>query len=294
MMIIETVAIMAPGHMGHAIGGHLVKAGLKVITNLEGRSDATLARAAGAGIIDVGSDSALVGEADILLSILAPAHALEFARRTAKAVAREHADILFVDCNAISPATAAEVAAILGAVGTACVDASIRGGAPLGGRPQPRIYASGPGADDFRALSQYGLDIQCIGSKPGQASGLKICAASFSKGVVLLMIQAFVAARALGVEKELREELQSHAAFKDAERRAPNLGPDAYRWAGEMDEIAGTFAATGLSPKTFEGFAALCRLAESTPMGAETKETMAPGQDLDEISDILLRALAEN
>ena len=48
-MAVETVAIMAPGHMGHAIGAHLAKAGLRVITNLEGRSSDTKARAARAG-----------------------------------------------------------------------------------------------------------------------------------------------------------------------------------------------------------------------------------------------------
>ena len=292
-MVVETVAIMAPGQMGHAIGAHLVKAGLRVITNLEGRGNDTKARAARAGIIDVGSDAVMVGEADILLSILPPANAVEFARRTAEAVKAEGAELLFVDCNAISPATAAEVAGILGAAGINCVDASIRGGAPLEGRPQPRIYASGPGAEDFLALNQYGLDIHAIGSRPGQASGLKICAASVSKGIVLLMVQAFVAARALGVEKELRQELQDGPAFKGAERRAPNLGPDATRWAGEMDEIAATFAATGLSPKTFEGLAELCRLVEATPMGKQTKENMPLGKDLDEISDILVKALSE-
>ncbi len=292
-MVVETVAIMAPGQMGHAIGAHLVKAGLRVITNLEGRGEDTLARAARAGIIDAGSDAAMVREADILLSILPPGNAVEFARRAAEAIKETSADLLYVDCNAISPATAAQVADILGAVGINCVDASIRGGAPLGDRPQPRIYASGPGAEDFRALNDFGLDIHAIGSRPGQASGLKICAASVSKGVVLLMVQAFAAARALGVEKELREELQAHPAFKGAERRAPNLGPDATRWASEMDEIAGTFAAIGLSPRTYEGFAELCRLVESTPMGKQTKENMPLGKDLDEISDILVKALGE-
>jgi 3-hydroxyisobutyrate dehydrogenase-like beta-hydroxyacid dehydrogenase len=290
-MAIKTIAIMAPGHMGHAIGAHLAKAGLRVITNLEDRSADTHTRAERAGIEDVGSDARLVNEADMLLSILPPANAVAFARRAAEAIAASGTDLLYIDCNAISPATAAEIADILRAVGTACVDASIRGGAPLNDRPQPRIYASGPGADDFQALNAYGLDILAIGDQPGQASGLKICAASVSKGVVLLMVQAFAAARALGVEKELREELQSHSAFKGAERRAPNLGPDAYRWASEMDEIAGTFAATGLSPRTYEGFADLCRLVESTPMGKQTKENMPLGKDLDEISDILVKAL---
>ena len=69
-MSAETIAIMAPGQMGHAIGGHLVSQGLRVIPNLEGRGPDTQARAARAGIIDVGSDSTLVDQAEMVLSVL--------------------------------------------------------------------------------------------------------------------------------------------------------------------------------------------------------------------------------
>ena len=146
-MSAETIAIMAPGHMGHAIGMHLVSQGLRVITNLEGRSADTEARATRAGIIDVGSDAALVDEADMVLSVLPPGDAVGLAGRIAAAAAKERAEFLFVDCNAISPATAQEIAGILAGVGIKCVDAAIRGGAAVDGKPQPRIYASGPGAE---------------------------------------------------------------------------------------------------------------------------------------------------
>ncbi len=286
----KTIAIMAPGHMGHALGGHLVRQGLRVITNLEGRSADTRARAARAGMEDVGSDAALIGQADMLLSVLPPGNAVEFARRIAAAVEAQPAEFLFVDCNAISPATAAEIAGILDAVGIRCVDAAIRGGAPVDGKPQPRIYVSGPGAEAFEALNAYGLDIRKVGTRAGQASGLKIAGAAVSKGVVLLVLQAFATARALGMEKELREDLGEDAQLRAAERRAPNFGPDAYRWATEMDEIAATVGATGLSPKTFEGFADLCRLAEGTSLGAQTKEDTSARSDFDAIVEILAEA----
>jgi 3-hydroxyisobutyrate dehydrogenase-like beta-hydroxyacid dehydrogenase len=174
------------------------------------------------------------------------------------------------------------------------VDAAIRGGAAVEGRPQPRIYASGPGAEEFAALNAYGLDIHDIGDKAGQASGLKICGAAVSKGVVLLTLQAFVAAKAMGVEKELRDDLGANAQLKAAERRAPNVGPDAYRWASEMDEIAATMDAAGLSPRTFEGFAALCRLVDGTELGNQTKEDKSTRTDFDAIVDILAEAASRS
>lgn len=290
----KTIAIMAPGHMGHAIGGHLVSQGLRVITNLEGRGADTFARAARAGIIDVGSDAALIHEADMLLSVLPPGNAVEFARRIAAAVESAPAEFLFVDCNAIAPGTAAAIAGILSAVGIDCVDAAIRGGAAVDGKPQPRIYASGPGADRFAALNAFGLDIHDIGGAPGRASGLKICAAAVSKGVVLLALQAFTCARTLGVQELLGEELDNNPALASARRRAANFGPDAYRWATEMDEIAATMEAAGLSPGTFEGFAALCRLAEGTALGQQTKEDKTARSDFDGVVELLAEAASRS
>ncbi len=289
----KTIAIMAPGQMGHAIGGHLVSQGLRVITNLEGRGPDTRARAARAGIEDVGSDSALVHEADMVLSVLPPGNAVELARRIA-ATAGDGAEFLYVDCNAISPATAAEIAQIMAGAGIQCVDAAIRGGAAVDGKPQPRIYASGPGADRFAALNAFGLDIHDIGGAPGRASGLKICAAAVSKGLVLLAIQAFTCARVLGVQELLGEELDNNPALASARRRAANFGPDAYRWATEMDEIAATMEAAGLSPGTFEGFAALCRLAEGTALGQQTKEDKTARSDFDGVVELLAEAASRS
>lgn len=293
-MTIDTIAIMAPGNMGHAVGAHLVREGLRVITNLEGRSADTKARANKAGMDDVASDEALVREADIVLSILPPGRAVAFAQRIAKAIKATSAEPLFVDCNAISPATAAEVAGILDAVGIKCVDAAIRGGPASAGKPQPRIYASGPGVAEFQALNDFGLDIRDVGPIPGQASGLKMCAAAVSKGLVVLTVQAFVAARVLGIDDDLRKELEGDATVSRAARRAPNLGPDAYRWAEEMDEIAATVASTGLTPKILEGMAEFCRFVEATPLGAQKKGQLTLGRDFDEVVEVLAGAISKD
>lgn len=289
----DTIAIVAPGHMGHAIGAHLAGQGLRVITNLEGRSAETAARAARSGMEDVGSDWALVEEASMVLSILPPANAVEFARGIAAAARDGSKKPLFVDCNAISPATAAEVAAILATAGIACVDAAIRGGAPVDGKPQPRIYASGEGAERFAELGKHGLDIRVVGPVAGQASALKMCAAAISKGMVALVVESFICARALGIEGGLREEVMGGGALDRIARRAPNIGPDAYRWASEMDEIAGTMAANGLPPETFAGMAALCRFVEGTPIGRQTKETMTLGTEFESLIAALAEALPQ-
>ncbi len=51
-----TVGIISPGDMGHAIGAVLRQHGLRVLTNLQGRSARTVALAAQAGMTDVDDD----------------------------------------------------------------------------------------------------------------------------------------------------------------------------------------------------------------------------------------------
>ena len=72
-----TVAVVAPGDMGHAVGRVLVDHGVRVVTALAGRSARTAELAAKAGIADLGDDRALLDQSDMLLSILPPARAVD-------------------------------------------------------------------------------------------------------------------------------------------------------------------------------------------------------------------------
>ena len=74
-MRIETIAVVAPGDMGHAVGAVLKSNGLRVVTPLAGRSARTRALAAAAGIEDLGDEVAVVRAAVALLAILVPAQA---------------------------------------------------------------------------------------------------------------------------------------------------------------------------------------------------------------------------
>ena len=71
-MTLKTVAVVAQGDMGAGTGGQLVRHGLRVITNLSGRSARSRALAEQAGMEDAGDDATLIQEADMFLSILPP------------------------------------------------------------------------------------------------------------------------------------------------------------------------------------------------------------------------------
>ena len=52
----------------------------------------------------------------------------------------------------------------------------------------------------------------------------------------------------------------------------PVMPSKAHRWAGEMEEIARTFAEVGLTPRILEGAADVYRFMADTPIGHETAE----------------------
>jgi L-threonate 2-dehydrogenase len=290
---IDTVAIIAPGDMGHAVGRVLRETGMRVITCLRGRSARTASLAAQAGIADVEDDAALVREADVILSILPPAPATGLARRMAAAAEGSARHPIYADCNAISPATTRAIGDIVTESGMPYVDGGIIGGPPVTGRSGTRLYVSGPEAPSLTCLSTPGLEVRVLSPIIGQASGLKMCYASLTKGLTALATEAVVAGRVLDLDEALRDELRDSqpVLFEWIERAVPSMPPRAGRWVGEMEEIAATFGAVGLSPEMLEGAAAVYRLVGGTALGQETPEKRALGQTVEDVAAILAAAL---
>lgn len=292
-MSIGTVGLLSPGDMGHSVGAVLQRNGLQVLTCFEGRSERSRALAAEAGIEDGGSLNEIVDVADVFLSILPPAAARKNATRVATALRATGSDLLYVDCNAIAPSTARDVAAIVTAAGARMADVGIIGAPPR--RPGTRFYVSGPGAAEFAQLRDYGLDVRVLEGDVGQASGLKMCYGALTKGLQALGVELLVAARAMGLEDALRAEQQQSTPDVRAwiENAIPTMPPKAYRWVGEMEEIAITFGDVGLTPKMFEGVADLYRFVETTAIGHETPENRDTSRDGMGVVAALAEELAE-
>src|ERR1700722_10639987 len=176
------VAVIAAGMMGAAVGRRLSDQGIKVLTSLVGRGASTAARAKEARM--VATNDAEIAAADFLLSIVPPGDALSLAERFAPALKASNAKPIYVDCNAINPATLERVAAAIAPTGCAFVDCGIIGPPPprisasqgageinLSG---PRFYASGPAAAQFAGWRQCGLDVRVLEGLPHRASALKM------------------------------------------------------------------------------------------------------------------------
>jgi putative dehydrogenase len=235
------IAVIAPGAMGSAVGGRLVDNGCDVVTSLEGRSEASAARARRAGMRPV-TDSE-IGRAQIILSIVPPSDALALAERLAPVLRAASPKPLYIDCNAVSTTTVEAIAAVIAATGCPFGDGGIIGGPPKAGYDGPSVFVSGvpagaTGAIDL--LGRGGLEIKSLDGPVGAASALKMSYAAITKGLTAIASASILAASRYGAADALHAELSaSQKAILPAITRAvPDMFNKAYRFVGEMEEIA--------------------------------------------------------
>ena len=156
-----------------------------------------------------------------------------------------------------------------------------------------RFYVSGADCAPMDVLSGPAITVRPLGTEVGRASALKMCYAALTKGSWTLHTALLVAAASLGVLQELQVELSESqkGAYADMRARIPRLPADAARWVGEMEEIAATFEAAGVTGNFHDGAAAIFRLLAATPFAAETRQTMDPTRTLEETIAALVEGI---
>jgi len=242
------VGLVSPGEMGAAVAGTLVRSGRRVVSVLDGRSPNTIDRAGAAGIEEVRSLDALAARATVIVSIVPPAVATDVAHGLATAISSVGAAPLVVEANAVSPSRAGEMSRVIEQAGASFVDADLIGGPPGPGRTATRLYLSGPYAGQAAdALGTPELRPVVLEGPPMAASSLKMAYAAWTKGSAALVLTARALARALGVEQALLAEWgDSQPDLADRCELAARGSGRAWRFAGEMDEIAATCQSAGL------------------------------------------------
>lgn len=184
---------------------------------------------------------------------------------------------IYLDANAISPATAREVAAIAEVGGAAYVDGGIIGSPPVASG-QTRLYLSGPRAGEVRRLFEgTAVDARLVDRDPaagvtGSASAVKMAYASWTKGSAALLLAARALARSEGVEDVLLAEwAMSQPGLDDRwARAARSADAKGWRWIAEMEEIAAAMAAAGLPDGFHRAAAEIYRRFQGPSAGAET------------------------
>ena len=249
----KTIALLHPGNMGSTIGACAAASGARVLWASAQRSAASRKRAEHAGLVDAGDLAAAVRQSDIVLSVCPP----EFATEIAVSVAAQRFQGIYVDANAVSRATAEDIAKIVTKAGASFVDGGIIG-SPVKQAGTTRMYLSGEKAAEIAQLfSASMLDARSIGAVPGEASALKVVYAAWTKGTDALILAIRALAAHEGVDRALLEEWKiSQPALENKCLRAAAVAvPKMWRYVGEMREIAEAFEAAGL-PGGFHNAAA--------------------------------------
>lgn len=206
----------------------------------QGRSEASRHRAEAAGLRDAGTVARLVERVDTIVSVCPPAHALDVAR----AVADVGFTGVFVDANAVAPGQAVA----LGALFERFVDAGIIG-PPATAPGTTRMYVSGPEAAQVAGRWAGGaLDVRVMPGPIGAASALKMSYAAWTKGQAALLLAVNALAEAHDVDDTLRSEwdISQPGLEQRSAATAHGVAAKAWRFEGEMHEIAATFEAVGL------------------------------------------------
>jgi len=134
------------------------------------------------------------------------------------------------------------------AAGISFVDGGIIGG-PAWEPQSTWLYLSGKEADQIAALfSGSLLETNVIGTGIGKASALKMCYAAYSKGSTALLSASLAAAYSYDVQNDLNHqwELDFTGFSEQAADRVTRVTAKAWRFEGEMKEIADTFREAGL------------------------------------------------
>lgn len=237
-----TIGLLHPGEMGCAIGAELRRAGHTVLWASQGRGPDTVARAGAAELVDVETVAELGRQSTVILSVCPPAAALP----TAQSLSRFEG--IYVDANALAPATTLQIAAAIASSGGRFVDGGIIGRPPTQDG-DVRLYLSGDPAEQVAELFDATVvDTRVLGTRIGSASAIKLAYAAWTKGTMALLLAAYRFAEAEQVGADLRREWSESlphlaAQHAGAESAAAAKG---WRWVGEMEEIAAAFEATGL------------------------------------------------
>lgn len=238
------VGVLHPGEMGVSIAASAMNNGHQAHWISAGRSDKTRARAEKYELTEISSLVRFCQTCEVIISVCPP-HAAE---EVANSVMKTGFKGLYLDANAISPQRAIKLGEMMKTHGIRFVDGGIIGG-PAWTPKETWLYLSSEHADEIAACFSNGpLETKIIGYEIGKASALKMCYAAYTKGTTALLAATVATAESLGVREELNQQwdVDEPGFSEKVNRRVRRVTAKAWRFGGEMQEIAATFHEAGL------------------------------------------------
>jgi 3-hydroxyisobutyrate dehydrogenase-like beta-hydroxyacid dehydrogenase len=235
----ESIGLINPGDMGVSIAASAIHNGHHVYWASQGRSADTRKRAEEHHLIDVGSLADLCKQCSVVLSVVPPSAAEDVATE----VIAQKFKGTFADLNAISPQRAQRIGERLEANGIELVDGGIIG-PPAWATDTTWLSLSGKNSSTIASCFTNGpLRTEILGDRVGDASALKMCYGAYTKGLTALIAGVLGTAENSGVRESLMRRWAADGSGLDrsAAARVVRITDRAWRWVGEMEEIASTF-----------------------------------------------------
>lgn len=242
------------------------------------------------------SHAALAERADFLISAVTAAQTVPAAQACAPAVRR---DAWFLDLNSASPGSKRRAAAAIDAGGAVYVEGAVMTSFPPHRLRVPLLLGGARAAELRPHLASLGFNASVASDTLGVASATKMCRSVIIKGLEAMIIEAFSAARAYGVESQVLASLAETFPGIDWEEQATyffqRVIQHGRRRAEEMYEVAKTVDEIGLTPWSASGTAErqawVADLADRGELGDRGDPTFARSADWRTEADRILRSL---
>jgi len=242
------------------------------------------------------SHAALADSADLIVSAVTASQTVLAALACAPAV---RPGAWFLDFNSASPGAKQRAGAAIDAAGAAYVEGAVMTSLPPYRIRVPLLLGGARAAELQPLLGALGFHARVASDKVGVASATKMCRSVMIKGLEAMVIEAFTAARAYGVEAQVLASLAETFPGIDWEHQAAyffqRVIQHGRRRAEEMREAAETVREAGLTPwsasATAERQAWIAELVDRGELGDHADPQLGRSADWRVEADRILRGL---
>jgi 3-hydroxyisobutyrate dehydrogenase-like beta-hydroxyacid dehydrogenase len=232
-----TIAVLGLGEAGSRLAADLASAGADV---------------RGYDPLTGGAAEDAVAGSDVVLSVNSARAAVEAA---GSALAALRSDAVYADLNTATPALKREIAELVG--GGRFADVALLGPVPARGLATPAL-ASGGAAQAFAdALEPFGMPVDVVSDRAGDAATLKLLRSVFMKGLAASAIESVRAADAAGHAEWLKHEIAAVIGRPLLDRLLVGSRAHAIRRVDEMEAARDLLLELGIEPRIAEASAEL-------------------------------------
>ncbi len=210
------------------------------------QADRIRKRAAEIGVTCCASHAEAVQGSDIVISAVTAASSKDAAKAAAAGLKRGQ---FFMDINSTSPAVKQINAATVEPTGAHYVEAAVMESIPPHAHKTPMLLAGAAAAKLVELLRPFGMNVEAVGDKIGQASSIKMFRSVIIKGMEALMLESLYAAQEMGVTDRVLASLAGTYPGMDWPKAVDYLvgrtAQHGVRRVAEMREVARTLRDMG-------------------------------------------------